>query len=344
MGGEGRWRSTVTATVTTEPGTTSRSFGRARRSMVPVGRWNSRSTTRAGWSSRPNKLAVKLLQLRPYAGKRGQRGKQRIEQRGAHGLNAARDWEPLQQPPEGRWRSRNLVSKRNTEGFARRSRCGYNWGVRKMMSVHRPLRIAALALCLATVAASRDAAAQAHASAAPELMQPAQAAPDKVDRYGVVFDEWAARRQPKSAILVVRRGGKTVFEQGLQRRSEQADVDREPVEADHRRLRRDADPRRQALVHDAAARGAVAVLRTLRLAGRSASRSGDGRAVAGAPLRPDGQRRRRSDLRRGAKARQQRQGLSRGGAGGARRISGEAPPDPRSREAIIPTATPATRC
>jgi len=29
--------------------------------------------------------AIKLLELRPDAGNRGQRGKQRIEQRGAHG-------------------------------------------------------------------------------------------------------------------------------------------------------------------------------------------------------------------------------------------------------------------
>jgi hypothetical protein len=29
-------------------------------------------------------VAVELVELRPHAGKRGQRGKQRIEQRGAH--------------------------------------------------------------------------------------------------------------------------------------------------------------------------------------------------------------------------------------------------------------------
>ena len=40
--------------------------------------------TRAGVSSRPSS-AVELLELRPDAGKGGQRGKQRIEQRRAHG-------------------------------------------------------------------------------------------------------------------------------------------------------------------------------------------------------------------------------------------------------------------
>jgi CubicO group peptidase (beta-lactamase class C family) len=38
--------------------------------------------------------------------------------------------------------------------------------------------------------------------------------PETVDRYGLVFDDWVARNQPKSAILVVRRGGKTVFTRG----------------------------------------------------------------------------------------------------------------------------------
>ena len=53
FGGGGRWRSTVTATVTTVSGTMSRSFGRARRSIALVGRWNSRSRMRGGRSSRP---------------------------------------------------------------------------------------------------------------------------------------------------------------------------------------------------------------------------------------------------------------------------------------------------
>ena len=32
--------------------------------------------------------------------------------------------------------------------------------------------------------------------------------------YGIVFDQWVARRAPKTAVLVVRRGGKTVFVKG----------------------------------------------------------------------------------------------------------------------------------
>src|SRR5260221_9555664 len=32
--------------------------------------------------------------------------------------------------------------------------------------------------------------------------------------YGIVFDQWVARRTPKTAGLVVRRGGKTVFVKG----------------------------------------------------------------------------------------------------------------------------------
>jgi CubicO group peptidase (beta-lactamase class C family) len=32
--------------------------------------------------------------------------------------------------------------------------------------------------------------------------------------YGIVFDDWIKKRQPKTAVLVVRRGGKTVFAEG----------------------------------------------------------------------------------------------------------------------------------
>src|SRR4029079_3569647 len=39
--------------------------------------------------------------------------------------------------------------------------------------------------------------------------------PDTVERYGMVFDDWVARRHPKTAILVVRRGGKDVFTKGF---------------------------------------------------------------------------------------------------------------------------------
>src|SRR5262245_10965498 len=38
--------------------------------------------------------------------------------------------------------------------------------------------------------------------------------PDTVEAYGVVFDAWADKYKPRTAILVVRRGGKTVFIKG----------------------------------------------------------------------------------------------------------------------------------
>src|ERR1043166_1166808 len=38
--------------------------------------------------------------------------------------------------------------------------------------------------------------------------------PDTVDAYGMVFDQWVKDYEPKTAILVVRRGGKTVFAKG----------------------------------------------------------------------------------------------------------------------------------
>src|SRR5262245_53635285 len=53
---------------------------------------------------------------------------------------------------------------------------------------------------------------QASISAAP-LQRTAQL-PGTVDRYGVVFDAWVQKHQPKTAILVVRRDGKTVFLKG----------------------------------------------------------------------------------------------------------------------------------
>jgi CubicO group peptidase (beta-lactamase class C family) len=44
------------------------------------------------------------------------------------------------------------------------------------------------------------------------LATPAQ--PNTVDRYRAVFDDWVAKHDPKSAILVVRRAGRTVFMRG----------------------------------------------------------------------------------------------------------------------------------
>jgi CubicO group peptidase (beta-lactamase class C family) len=69
---------------------------------------------------------------------------------------------------------------------------------------------------LAGPAGLSRAAAQTHASASPpsSSVQPMQALPDTADPYGVVFDRWVAKHQPRNAILVVRRNGKTVFARG----------------------------------------------------------------------------------------------------------------------------------
>ena len=55
--------------------------------------------------------------------------------------------------------------------------------------------------------------------------------PDTVDAYGIVFDQWVKDYEPKTAILVVRRSGKTVFAKGYGAdphefpRSTEADMD-----------------------------------------------------------------------------------------------------------------------
>lgn len=67
------------------------------------------------------------------------------------------------------------------------------------------LRAAAFAVAWAALA-GLAASAPAHAQTAP---------PDTPEAYGAVFDQWAKEREPKSAILVVRRGGKTVFVKGV---------------------------------------------------------------------------------------------------------------------------------
>jgi CubicO group peptidase (beta-lactamase class C family) len=38
--------------------------------------------------------------------------------------------------------------------------------------------------------------------------------PDTVEAYGIVFDDWVAKHKPQTAILVVRRAGKTIFAKG----------------------------------------------------------------------------------------------------------------------------------
>lgn len=44
--------------------------------------------------------------------------------------------------------------------------------------------------------------------------QQQSALPDTVDAYGAVFDRWVKDREPKTAVLAIRRGGKTVFAKG----------------------------------------------------------------------------------------------------------------------------------
>jgi len=66
-----------------------------------------------------------------------------------------------------------------------------------------------------SLACQPHAGAQTQLFASSAALEAHQALPDTVDRYGMVFDDWVARHQPKSAVLVVRRGGKTVFTRGL---------------------------------------------------------------------------------------------------------------------------------
>ena len=71
----------------------------------------------------------------------------------------------------------------------------------------------AVALMVAVVAAGislpTDALAQAYASTGADTPS------GGVSRYGMVFDQWVAKRQPARAILVVRREGRTVFAKGV---------------------------------------------------------------------------------------------------------------------------------
>jgi len=67
----------------------------------------------------------------------------------------------------------------------------------------------AFAVWAACVTSPTVALAQAYASAG------ADTPPGGVSRYGTVFDQWVAKRGPQRAILVVRRGGRTVFAKGV---------------------------------------------------------------------------------------------------------------------------------
>jgi len=68
------------------------------------------------------------------------------------------------------------------------------------------LRAAAFVLGLVALASL---AAQNRATA-----QSGKPLPDTVDAYGIVFNQWVKDYEPKTAILVVRRGGKTVYARG----------------------------------------------------------------------------------------------------------------------------------
>jgi CubicO group peptidase (beta-lactamase class C family) len=66
------------------------------------------------------------------------------------------------------------------------------------------------AVAIACLCAPERPRAQAYAS----TEHAAEPLPDTAARYGAVFDQWVARREPNNAILVVRRDGRTVFAKG----------------------------------------------------------------------------------------------------------------------------------
>ena len=75
--------------------------------------------------------------------------------------------------------------------------------------IHRRAVSLVIAALAAGVALPENTRAQVYASTVPAGTQPVGVA-----RYGAVFDQWVAKRQPVHAILVVRRDGKTVFAKG----------------------------------------------------------------------------------------------------------------------------------
>jgi CubicO group peptidase (beta-lactamase class C family) len=66
------------------------------------------------------------------------------------------------------------------------------------------------AVAIVCLCAPERSLAQAYAS----TEHAAETLSDTTARYGAVFDQWVARREPNIAILVVRRGGRTVFARG----------------------------------------------------------------------------------------------------------------------------------
>ena len=78
----------------------------------------------------------------------------------------------------------------------------------------RAATLVCLMAMLAVLTPPDRALAQAHSLASATSLPAAPTLPDTVDRYGMVFDAWVAKHEPTNAILVVRRGGKTVFTRG----------------------------------------------------------------------------------------------------------------------------------
>ena len=157
------------------------------------------------------------------------------------------------------------------------------------------------------------------------------------------FDAWVAKHRPATAIAAVRRHGETVFLKGPQRRSARAVADRQHVEADHRRLHRDADPRRQARLHDAAARRARRLFPPPWRRRRIAACERDDRAAPDASLRPAGNDEddpMQEIWRRRARAGPGACRLAGAAAGRAFQASGWR----TSPAATAPTATPASSC
>src|SRR5262249_41162075 len=81
------------------------------------------------------------------------------------------------------------------------------------LSLRISVGIAGLAL-LSGIARAEAASPLQTVSASPAVPASDKPLPDTTARYSIVFDAWAAKWQPESAILVVRRNGKTVFAKG----------------------------------------------------------------------------------------------------------------------------------
>ena len=133
--------------------------------------------------------------------------------------------------------------------------------------------------------------------------------------FGEALKNWAAAHKIKRAFVIVRRDGRVVYTSALGRRDAgHAGAPRQPVEGDHRRLRRNPGARRQARLRHA---GVSVALREIHRRARAAARSAPGRGDGGAaPHPPRGLRRRRR--RRSGERPQPRSPISRATARGSR--------------------------